>query len=573
MDEANNSNIFFEANPNAMWVYEPGTLQIKAVNKAAVILYGYSRQEMLSLTIADLRPQSEVPELEKEVDKRKQVFNNSGTWQHKKKNGEAFYVRILSYPITWEDKSCKLVVAQDISEQKYAEEGLKAARSELEELYEKEKRERLQIQYVNNRLKLLKKVGDIFAEENADHITALKRVAKLLVSEVADICSFDILENDSLERVAQEVILSDKEKIAAEIRNKYPEWFYNLDLLKEVINSGEPILEQKFLESDFKNQITEEELYDLIQQLGIQSYFILPLKAGGKVLGTVTLIILQSRRRFKEDDLSFLTELAAKTGMHIENSRISEELMSFNEQLELKVKERTHQLKNTNEELESFSYSVSHDLRTPLRAIAGYTSLLREDYLDKLDDDGQKFLTIIDDETRRMGELIDDLLAFSRLSRKEKVGQNFSMNKLVRQCIEEVLQAHSGPAPELEVKELPNVSGDPKLLQRVWINLIGNAIKYQPEGQKPNVVIGSESHEKDQIVFYIKDNGVGFKMKYADKLFGVFQRLHSDEEFEGTGIGLALVRRIVNRHGGDVWADSEIGKGSTFYFSLPNSES
>ncbi len=234
---------------------------------------------------------------------------------------------------------------------------------------------------------------------------------------------------------------------------------------------------------------------------------------------------------------------------------------------------RTEELERSNEELESFSYSVSHDLRSPLRAISGYTSLLLDDHYDKLNEEGQEFLEIVNNETKRMGTLIDDLLTFSRLNRTEKVGQVFSMDQLVRECINEVTKAFEVDFSEIEIEDLPIAYGDPKLLRQVWINLISNAIKYQESRQKISISIGfRRDDQNDRIVFFIQDNGVGFDMKYYDKLFGVFQRLHSDDEFEGTGIGLALVRRIINRHGGEVWAESKVGEGSTFYFSLPDNQ-
>lgn len=172
-----------------------------------------------------------------------------------------------------------------------------------------------------------------------------------------------------------------------------------------------------------------------------------------------------------------------------------------------------------------------------------------------------------------MGTLIDELLSFSRLSRKEKVREIFSMDKLVRECFNEVAEAYAIEPAKVDIGNMPVVYGDPKLLRQVWINLIGNAVKYQENEQNICISVGAcRDEQKNQIVFWIKDNGVGFNMKYSDKLFGVFQRLHSEDEFEGTGIGLALVRRIVNRHGGDVWAESKIGEGSTFYFSLPDKQ-
>ncbi len=245
-------------------------------------------------------------------------------------------------------------------------------------------------------------------------------------------------------------------------------------------------------------------------------------------------------------------------------------LKNFNHQLEQKVEDRTIQLKQTNEELESFSYSVSHDLRSPLRAINGYSNILNEEYKEQLDENGKKFLAIIRNEVKRMDMLIDDLLAFSRLNKTGLKRIDFNMKELVENSVEELVHAYPGLEFEIDVEELHDTPGDPKLLKQVWKNLIDNAFKYQKSGEKPIIKIGSVPEQKNNnILYYIKDNGVGFNMKYADKLFGVFQRLHSKDEFDGTGIGLATVKRIISRHNGSVWAESEKEKGSTFYFSLP----
>ncbi len=249
---------------------------------------------------------------------------------------------------------------------------------------------------------------------------------------------------------------------------------------------------------------------------------------------------------------------------------IENKLENFNVQLEQQVEERTKQLEAINEELESFSYSVSHDLRSPLRAISGYSNLLIEDHQEQLKGDGKEFLNIIRDEVKRMGELIDDLLAFSKLSRTGMNIIEFNMDDLVQKCIEEVNRVNSNQVVHFDVEKLESVKSDPNLLKQVWINLLSNAVKYQRKNVKPEIKISSNEDIENQLIIYsVKDNGVGFDMKYADKLFGVFQRLHSDSEFEGTGIGLALTKRIVNRHKGKVWAESEQGVGSVFYFSIP----
>jgi light-regulated signal transduction histidine kinase (bacteriophytochrome) len=228
------------------------------------------------------------------------------------------------------------------------------------------------------------------------------------------------------------------------------------------------------------------------------------------------------------------------------------------------------QLETTNKELESFSYSISHDLRIPLRAVAGYTRMLEEDYSDRLDEEGRRLLKVIADNSKRMGNLINDLLTFSRTGRKEIVATEVDMTALAKSVADELFPDEANPATQLIIEPMPPAWGDRSLLQQVWANLISNAFKYSSTRERPVVTIdANENEEHDETVYHVSDNGVGFDMQYYDKLFGVFQRLHSAEEFPGTGVGLAIVQRIVVRHGGRVWAHGETGKGATFHFSLP----
>jgi PAS domain S-box-containing protein len=221
-----------------------------------------------------------------------------------------------------------------------------------------------------------------------------------------------------------------------------------------------------------------------------------------------------------------------------------------------------------NKELESFTYSVSHDLRAPLRSINGYTEILKEDYAHLFDAEGLNTLDVIIRNAKKMGALIDDLLQFSRMGRSEIMQERVEMDALVLNVIEE-LNPRSKPQPVAwTIHPLPTATGDKSMLQQVWQNLIGNAVKYASKAEAPKIEIGGERHA-GWVTYWVRDNGVGFDMKYADKLFGVFQRLHKMNEFEGTGVGLALVHRIVDRHLGKVWAEAALNKGATFYFKLP----
>ncbi|MCW3078004.1 MAG: domain S-box-containing protein [Bacteroidetes bacterium] len=254
-----------------------------------------------------------------------------------------------------------------------------------------------------------------------------------------------------------------------------------------------------------------------------------------------------------------------------ERKRIEEEIKSMNANLEKKVVERTAQLETVNNELESFSYSVSHDLRAPLRAISGYATILSEDYGDKMDEEGKRVLNVITDNVNRMGQLINDLLHFARMGKDALHKTEINMDGLVKELVTEQQILLPDKKAEIEIKPLENIVGDVNMMRQVVANFLSNAIKYSSKKEKPEIEIGS--YKKDNsTVFYVKDNGVGFDMKYYDKLFGVFQRLHNQKDFEGTGVGLALVRRIITRHEGKVWAESKINEGSTFYFSVPDNK-
>ncbi len=278
----------------------------------------------------------------------------------------------------------------------------------------------------------------------------------------------------------------------------------------------------------------------------------------------------------KENNLLFVCEDIS------ERKQISDELKRLNENLEQRVNERTievadlnrsltdraNQLEMLNKELESFTYSVSHDLKAPLRSIQGFTDIILNEYVDELSDEVIRLFGIVKKNARRMDQLIKDLLDLSRVTRLNLNFVSLNMNEIIDEVVNDNFSAYMTDKVDLDVNTLLPAAGDKTLIQQVWSNLVSNAIKYSQKSEAPKIKISSEVKGKC-IVYSIKDNGVGFNPEYAHKLFNTFQRLHSSDEFEGTGVGLAIVKRIVNRHGGEIWAESEENKGAVFYFTLP----
>lgn len=295
--------------------------------------------------------------------------------------------------------------------------------------------------------------------------------------------------------------------------------------------------------------------------------------------------LVETNKKSNLDTLSFETKMickdqsykwlqwniVVKNGKWFSNARdITEQKKKEDEIIRLNqnLQENIQQLEVVNKELESFSYSVSHDLRSPLRAISNYSQMIEDRFASGMD---EKFNGLLDNIKRnaiKMDSLIDDLLAFARLGKKAIQKQQIDMNELVHFTFQEIQTPYK--KGELIVEELPEISADYNLLKQVFVNLLSNAIKYSSKVETPQIKVGSFKDEKKKaVVYFIKDNGAGFDMEYMDKLFGVFQRLHSSKEFEGTGVGLAIVKRIVEKHGGSVWAESKVNAGATFYFSLP----
>jgi signal transduction histidine kinase len=332
-----------------------------------------------------------------------------------------------------------------------------------------------------------------------------------------------------------------------------------------LVNQKLPLVENEIGE---KGDWTESEP---LRQEGIRSRVLLPLITMGEVTGVLDLASRQPVA-YGEKDLEILAQLADQFSLVLQNSRLYNLVKKQSSDLEVKVEERTAQLLAANKELEAFSYSVSHDLRSPLRAVDGFSRILLEEHLAELSPDAQHYLGLVRSNAVQMGHLIDDLLAFSRTSRQPLAKRSVNPAKVVEQVLEELHGELQGRNVEVIVSDLPPCQADPAMLKRVFFNLISNAVKFTRKKDEARIDIGSINDLNGKTAYFVKDNGIGFDMNYSGKLFGVFSRLHSESDYEGTGVGLALVQRIVHRHGGRVWAEAEVNKGATFYFTLEGGE-
>jgi signal transduction histidine kinase len=294
----------------------------------------------------------------------------------------------------------------------------------------------------------------------------------------------------------------------------------------------------------------------------------IPIVSGGRFFGVLGFSSARAQRGVRPGQLKALDVLARTAATAFATAGLVAELRRMNEELEARVRERTRELESANKDLESFAYSVSHDLREPLRAVEGFCEMFRTEFGASVAEPGRQILERIWAGARRMNQLIDDLLHFSRFSREPLHCVRVGLRELVSQVVQRLRERLGDRRIEVQIGELPDCYGDPALLEQVLVNLLSNAFKFTSGKDVARIEVGA-LRQGTASVYYVRDNGVGFDMRAADKLFGVFQRLHSPEAFEGTGIGLSIVHRIITRHGGRVWADSRPGEGATFYLSLP----
>jgi len=415
-----------------------------------------------------------------------------------------------------------------------------------------------------------------------DYHTNLMSVAKLAVKRLADWCAVDVVDDDqAFHRVA--LVHRDASRLqwARDFQARFKEKSAAPHGVAHVMRTGKAKIYTDIPDSMLIALAQDAEHFRILQELGLASAMVVPLVARDRTLGAITFASENPAKRYTQDDLNFAEELARRAALGIDNARLyseaqsalrevqskTDEIQRLNGDLELRVQERTAQLEMMVKELEAFTYSISDDMRGPLRAIDGFSRVLMEEYPDKLDVEGNRLLNIIRSNARSMSELIDGLLAFPHLGRQPLDQADINMEELAKSVFDEVQAANGERQVVLELQGLPPAFGDRTMIRQVLYNLISNAFKFTRPKENPAIEIGfvGGGHQN---TYYVRDNGVGFDMQYSSKLFGVFQRLHNVDEFEGSGVGLALVQRMVLRNGGRVWAEGKVGEGATFYFSL-----
>ncbi len=423
---------------------------------------------------------------------------------------------------------------------------------------------------IKDTLQLLAEAGEVLTS-SLDYETTLASVTRLAVPRLADWCAADLVTEDGqIQRLAVAHVDPAKIELAFEIERRFPPGPDGSQGVPRVIRTGKPAFFPTIPDEWLAETVHDAEQLALMRSLGLKSVMIVPLIARGRILGALSFALAESGRHYDRDDLAMAIHLARRGALAVDNARLYREAQEARARIaaiNADLARQADKLAAANKELESFSYSVSHDLRAPLRAIDGFSRILLEEYNPDLPPEAQRYLGLVRQNAGQMGRLIDDLLQFSRLSRKAFNWQDVRPGDLIRDVLADLGPEIEQRRVEFSIGDLPSCRADPALLRQVFANLLANALKFT-QG-RPVAVIEIGHLERDgECIYFVKDNGVGFDMRYADKLFGVFQRLHRSEDYEGTGVGLATVQRIINRHGGHIWADAAVDRGATFYFSL-----
>ena len=519
MDQHISNDVYrelFEKSPRPIWVYDSETLVFLAVNEAAVRDYGYSKDAFLKMKLTDICAGANGVDLAKHGGS-----DHTRECDHRKKDGTVFPVEMVCHEMTFGGRRTVLALSTDILRHKRAEKQLESFSN------------------MGRRLSAAR------SEQEAARI--LLETANELLSW--DGCGFDLVREDEKQVVTILSIdtvdgrLMDRTQQCAD-RAPTP------STLKAIKSGAQRVVEGS---TSNRHSVLSTSLYA-------------PVRNNEKVLGVMS-VRRQSPKGYSEEDLHTLQALADHCAGALERIQVEQDGVRLNEELEKRVSERTAQLESINKELETFSYSVSHDLRAPLRSIRGFSEVLLDRYSPQLDERGKEFLRRTCESSHHMDALIEDLLKLSRVNRSELIRQTVDLSTMVEALTADLRKTEPERSVEFIVAPGLKAVGDERLLRVALDNLVRNAWKFT--GKSNNARIEFGFCPEPEPAFFVRDNGAGFDMEYAGKLFGVFQRLHSTGEFPGTGVGLATVQRIINRHAGRVWATGTLNQGATFYFTLP----
>lgn len=426
------------------------------------------------------------------------------------------------------------------------------------------------------RERFLSEVGKVLAA-SLDYRTTLDQVAALAVPDFAEWAAVDVPGPDGApERLSVRHVDPSKVEYAVELAKRYPSDPNASFGIAHVMRTGKPEYMHR-IPANLLDAAIDADHRRIIEELDFKSYICVPMVIRGETVGVITFVSTDKNKLYDEDDFKLAQEIAARAAVAVDNARLYEaaqreiderkrveqQIRDLNANLERSVDERTKELRASNNELEAFCYSVSHDLRTPLRSVDGFSKALIEDYGDRLPEDGIAYLDRVRKASHRMDELITALLTLSRITRTEILRQEVDLSLIAQAAVNEITR--DLPEDKVKVAIQPDMvaKADSRMVRVIYDNLISNAIKFSSTREVQEIEIG----RKDG-VFFVRDNGVGFNPEYRAKLFAPFERLHNTREFPGTGIGLATVQRVIHRHGGEIWAESDLGHGATFYFTL-----